>query len=193
MSHEWSFGKLLGKGANGEAYLAYRLDYITQQVLPHHMWQSWVQTLFSRRPTYDWNMFTARQDRDVWLKYVYSPTRQRRMSSKRCQWARSQCWASLPSSVRRNCWPWFDTPTLWHTVVEMRVTYVFIDFFAYEIISWIFGECLSRGLLHWRRHSLCHNGICGGWHYGKVLRPRHARGSARTAVWYVRAGIFNVV
>jgi len=31
MSHDWNFGKLLGKGANGEAYLAYRLDYITQE------------------------------------------------------------------------------------------------------------------------------------------------------------------
>ena len=65
MSHEWSFGKLLGKGANGEAYLAYRLDYITQQVLPPSTCQPWVENLFSRRHTYDWNMSTARQDRDL--------------------------------------------------------------------------------------------------------------------------------
>jgi serine/threonine protein kinase len=31
MSQDWNFGKLLGAGANGEAYLAFRRDYITQE------------------------------------------------------------------------------------------------------------------------------------------------------------------
>jgi hypothetical protein len=29
MSHEWHLGKLLGKGANGEAYEAFRKDVLT--------------------------------------------------------------------------------------------------------------------------------------------------------------------
>lgn len=32
MSSDWSLGKLLGKGANGEAFLARRRDYISQEV-----------------------------------------------------------------------------------------------------------------------------------------------------------------